>query len=112
MPRSGFQRTYLRFAPGIRAMVSYNGVPPTGDPSWEQRTAPLLQFLESSKTHKELEQWRREQRVPTHVMPHLLAWLEGKYRIYWNDDAKTWHKRFVAPLPKEVVVTKKKKGAV
>jgi hypothetical protein len=83
-------------------------VPLSGDPSWPQRTAPLLQFLETPRMHKELEVWRSENKVPTYMLSQMLAWLEGKYLVYWNEDAKTWHKRFVVPLHKEVVVTKKK----
>lgn len=83
-------------------------VPLAGDPSWEQRTAPLLQFLEEPRSHKELDVWRSTNKVPSYTLPHMLAWLESKHLVYWNEERKTWHKRFAQPLHKEVVVTKKK----
>jgi hypothetical protein len=71
--------------------VYNHDIPPTGDPRWAEWCKPLLEFLETPRSHAELDAWEKENKIRKFLLPHMLAWLDLKGLVTY--ERKTWRKR-------------------
>lgn len=51
---------------------------PGGDPRWALRAKPLLTYLATERTLKEIDTWGRTLKTPAHMSHQLLCWVENR----------------------------------
>lgn len=65
-----------------------NRIPAVEDPSWEQLSQPVFDFLSVPRNWKDLHGWSREVRYNGTRLRHALAWLEhvGKVTSFFREE--------------------------
>lgn len=63
---------------------------PDSDPGWRELCSPLLEYLKhGDRTNRQLNEWRRLNKITAHQLVQMLAWSENHHFIY--HESGKWH---------------------
>lgn len=68
-------------------------IPSDGHPSWAKRARPVLRFLSTPRTWKEIREWQKQVKMSDNIFTNTLAWAENRHlvRSFDREGVLHWH---------------------